>query len=133
MYKILFLEDELDLVEDLPVLLRESKLEVIGTASIPKALNLVANEKFDAVLLDIQMPPMEDMNAEAVGYGRETGIEVARRIKVIEPAVPIVALTVVTDSRIHAKMQEAGIIKIISKPSEVEQIAQTLLRVISQA
>lgn len=76
MYKVLFLEDERYLVQDLPRLLKSKGLNMIGTTSITEALELFAKEKFDAVLLDIMMPPAEDMDAEALDYGRETGVEV---------------------------------------------------------
>lgn len=133
MYKVLFLEDELSLVQALPRLLKSRGLNMIGTTSIIEAIELFANEDFDAVLLDIMMPPAEDMDAEALDYGRKTGVEVARRMQAQKPAAPIVALTVVRDRDIQARMREAGIVEIINKPAETEQIVETLLRTISRA
>lgn len=133
MYKVLFLEDEQHLVQSLPRLLKSKGLNMIGTTSITEALELFAKEKFDAVLLDIMMPPAEDMDAEALDYGRETGVEVVRRMQVINPTVPIVSLTVVRDRRIQARMREAGIVEVINKPAETEQIVETLFRAISRA
>jgi len=131
MYKVLFLEDEQSLVQDLPRVLKNMDLNIVGTTSIAAALELFSNERFDGVLLDIAMPPTEDMDAKATSHGRETGVEVARRMQVINPTVPIVALTVVGDKEIQTRMREAGIVEIINKPAEKEQIAETLLRKIS--
>jgi CheY-like chemotaxis protein len=103
---------------------------VTGTVFIDEALERFAKEDFDVVLLDIMMAPAADMDAEELDYGRETGVEVARRMKAIKPDVPIVALTVLTDSKIRAEMREAGIVEILNKPSEPEQIADFLWQVI---
>lgn len=130
MPRILFLEDEEDLLEYLPTLLKDRGLEVIGTASIADALQWHATEDFDAVLLDIMMTPMEDMNARELDFGRETGLEVARRMKATKPHVPIVAFTVLTDPEIRTQMRHAGIDDIVNKPSELDQIAEALRRVI---
>jgi CheY-like chemotaxis protein len=129
MTRVLFLEDEEDLVLYLPRVLKED-LEIVGTTSIDEALRRFAEEDFDAVLLDIVMPPADDMDAEQLNYGRVTGVEIARRMKDIKPNVPIVAFTVVTDPEIRAEMWKAGIDQIISKPSEPDQIAYGLWRVI---
>lgn len=128
MCRILFLEDEADPVEHLPLLLREKRIEVSGTTSIAEALERLRGEPFDAVLLDIMMPPAEDMDAEALAYGRETGVEVARRMKAIRPEVPIIALTVTTDKDIQTRMWQAGIVEILNKPAETDLIAEVLLR-----
>lgn len=130
MARILFLEDEEDLGMYLPLLLKEKSLEVISTTSITQALEWLAKESFDAVLLDIMMPPTEDMDAENLDYGRETGVEVAQRMRAIRPDVPIVALTVLTDSEILTKVWKAGVTEILNKPSEPEQIVDVLQQVI---
>lgn len=54
-------------------------------------------------------------------------------MQVINPTVPIVSLTVVRDRRIQARMREAGIVEVINKPAETEQIVETLFRAISRA
>ena len=131
MLRVLFLEDEPDLAEYLPIVLANRGLEVIGTTSIDKTLELFEKEDFDAVLLDIMMSPTPDMDAEKLDYGRRTGIEVARRMKAAKPDVPIVAFTVVTDPKVRQEMRKAGIVvMIISKPDEPARIAQELLRII---
>jgi CheY-like chemotaxis protein len=92
-----------------------------------------AEESFDAVLLDICMPPAPDMEPDAVQHGRETGIEVARRFHAQKPTVPIVALTVVYDEEIKTRMRDAGIREIINKPTDPGPIGDTMLRVVRGA
>jgi CheY-like chemotaxis protein len=131
MYKVLFLEDEVSLVQDLPPALRDKGIELVATTSIDNALRWISEQYFDAVLLDIQMPP-GNIDPKIVQYGRETGIEVARSIVKEKPALPIVALTVVRDLEIQKRMREAGIVDIVNKPSDSELIAEILLRTISK-
>ncbi len=132
MYRVLYIEDEPDAVEDMPVLLKERGLDVIAEESIGDALVLFEREHFDAVLLDVCMPPTADMPFAVVGYGRETGLEVARRLRKLKDKVPIVALTVVNDAEIQGRMREAGICRIINKPSEAARIAEDVLNVITR-
>jgi len=129
MARVLFLEDEEDLVLYLPRLFKED-LEIVGTTSIDEALRQFAEEDFDAVLLDIVMPPADDMDAEQLDYGRMTGVEVARRMGAMKPDVPIVAFTVLTDPQILREAWEAGVVRIINKPAEADQVADALWQVI---
>lgn len=130
MPKVLFLEDEEILVDDLPVLLGEEGWEVKSTLSISEALEWLDVEDFDVVLLDIMMPPAENMDAEQLNHGRETGIEVARQMKKRKSDMPIIAFTVLRDHERLAKIREAGVIEIINKPAELDQIVEVLRRVI---
>jgi CheY-like chemotaxis protein len=126
MITVLYLEDEPDQVEALSILLNARGFNVIGKTDISEALHVVANQELNVVLMDMMMPPSDDIDPELVEYGRETGIEVARRIKALKPELPIVALTVVGDTSIRAKMLKAGIIAIINKPSDVGPIVDQL-------
>lgn len=128
MCRVLYLEDEADLVEVVQILLGQRGLEVIGTTSIPEALTWLAQQPFDIILLDVMMSPSEDMDREVVEYGRETGVEVARQMKAVRPEIPIVALTVTTDNDIRDRLRAAGVVHIADKPIEPEPLADTLLR-----
>lgn len=126
MIKVLYLEDEPDQVEALTLLLEARGVEVRGTTKITEALKIVADQELHVVLMDMMMPPSDDIDPESVEYGRETGIEVARRIKALKPELPIVALTVVGDTAIRAKMLKAGITYILNKPSDVGPVVEAL-------
>jgi two-component system capsular synthesis sensor histidine kinase RcsC len=131
MVRVLFLEDEKVLVEDLPILLKEEGFSVMSTVSIADALKWFGEVDFDVVLLDIMMRPAEDMDAERVNHGRRTGIEVARQMRATKPDVPIVAFTVVSDLEVLAQIREAGVIRIIKKPAELDRITRVLREVVS--
>lgn len=133
MFKVLYIDDEPDMVEDLPPLLKQWGLDLTARESVQEALDLFPQGVFDAVLLDCCMPPTPDMPLATVEYGRETGVEVARRLKEQRPDIPIVALTVVKDPNIQARMHDAGVCHIIHKPSDVSPIAEDLLNVIKRS
>jgi len=124
--RVLFIEDEEELVRDLPPILESKGFEVTVTTDVAEALKIFAELDFDVVLIDIAMPPASDMNAKALGYGRETGIEVARRLRDMRPDIPIVALTVIRDEQIVSRMRKAGIRYILHKPQELQCIVETL-------
>lgn len=131
MTKVLFLEDEKSLANTLPAVLRdiEDSLDVISFTDIDEALTRLKKEVFDAVLLDISMPPTNTMDSEEIEHGWLTGIAVTRDIKAIRQDIPIIALTGRSDPVLQEKMRQAGIDRIINKPSEPDNIAQVLLKV----
>jgi CheY-like chemotaxis protein len=132
MTRVLFLDDEGVLVEYLPLVLQPMGLEVIGTTSIPDAMEKLKNEEFDLALVDIMMPVAEDMDADALDYGRRTGVEVIRRIRSARPALPIVAITIIMDDDLIRSAKNEGAVAVISKPAEPAHIAERLERVLTQ-
>ncbi len=133
MHRVLFIDDEPDAAEDFSFLLRPYGLEVVAKQSIEEALVLFRKERYDAVLVDICMPPTAYMSGAVVEHGRETGLEVARRLKKLKPNVPIVAFTVVSDPEIMGRMRQAGICDVIHKPSLAEAVAEALQNAVLRA
>jgi len=127
--RILFIEDEKELVRDLPPLLESKGFEVMATTDAAEALHLFDELDFDVVLTDIAMPPSADINGKSVAYGRETGVVVAQRLHETKPDVPIIALTVIRDPQIVSRMRKAGIRYILHKPQELQRIVETLEKV----
>jgi signal transduction histidine kinase/ActR/RegA family two-component response regulator len=84
-----------------------------------RAIELLASEKFDAVLMDIHMPEMD-------------GLEAARRIRARESVsgghVPIVALTALAVHGDQARCIEAGMDAYLSKPFKREDLIAVLVR-----
>ena len=130
MVKILYLEDEVTLADLLTELFKVIGWELKSTKSIPDALKWFQEQEFDGVLLDIMMPPADGMDPEQLDYGRETGIEIARRMHNLKPGVPIIAFTVLRDAKTRSKILQAGAVDIINKPAEFEQIRSRLQQVI---
>lgn len=122
--RVLFIEDEKFLVEQLQIALTD--YQIIPAWSAPKGMELIQEMDFDAILLDIMMPPTGDMDPELVGYGRSTGVELCRRIRALRPKLPIIVLSVVRDLGILNKIREAGANEIVNKPALPSRINEIL-------
>ena len=128
--RVLFIEDEKFFLEGLQIALTD--YEIIPAYSAPRGMELMQDGDFDAVLLDIMMPPAEDMNPEDVGYGRTTGVELCRRIRNLKPELPIVVLTVVRDPGILAEIQAAGASKVLNKPVSSGMVRDSLEEILGE-
>ncbi len=127
--RILFIEDEEFFLEGLQIALKGYEVTPANSAS--RGMELAQNQEFDLVLLDIMMPPPEDIDPEYVGYGRSTGVELCRRIRALKPELPIVVITVVRDPGILDKIEEVGAARIINKPVSSTQVVAILEEVLN--
>lgn len=87
-----------------------------------EAIALLESEPFDAVLMDIQMPEMD-------------GVEATRRIRshsanLYDPQIPIIALTAYAQTSEHKRFLKAGMNATISKPLELVDILEALGQVL---
>ncbi len=80
-----------------------------------EALRLLGQQKFDLVLLDLQMPGID-------------GLEVARRFRGVErpPRTPIVALTAHTTRETRERCMAAGFDSVLTKPVSQPALAAVL-------
>jgi signal transduction histidine kinase/CheY-like chemotaxis protein len=100
----------------------QNQLEQLGcrTTHSPDgkaALDAFAASQFDIVILDVQMPVMD-------------GIEACQQLrKLAGPNLPIIALTANALERECERCLEAGMSAFLTKPTTVSQLRQTLFRV----
>ncbi len=100
-----------------------SRLEAMGyrataAASGEEALDLLATQPFDAVLMDCQMPELD-------------GYETTRRLRASEPAgqrVPVIAVTADALPENRQRCLEAGMDDYLAKPFRSAELAQILDR-----
>jgi len=115
------------LVEDNPInqlvaseMLQLLGVEVVGAADGVEALAFFDARRFDLVLMDIQMPAMD---------GIEATLEIRRREKAGALAeTPIVALTANSSDDDRARCLAAGMNDFLAKPVKTEQIGAVLAR-----
>jgi PAS domain S-box-containing protein len=85
-------------------------------ASGQEVLEALARQPYDVVLMDVHMPEMD-------------GVEATRRIYAEGTAVPyIIAMTAAAMQEDRARCQEAGMHDFISKPIQVRELVDALLR-----
>ena len=121
-------EKKILLVEDNEVnrrlaefLLRSQGYEVIEAASAEQAFEMLATERPDLIVMDIQLPDMD-------------GLEATRRLKE-EPGlrdIPVVAVTSFAMNGDHERAMAAGCIGYITKPIDkttfIGEIASHLVK-----
>ncbi len=113
--KIIIVDDDLLVCQSLKVLLsREADMEVIATASNgTEAIECCHSEKPDVILMDIQMPVMD-------------GIQAAREIKRSWPDIRIMMLTTFQDEKNIRLAILAGAEGYLIKSTEVSGMAQQI-------
>jgi len=116
--RILLVEDD-QINQMLAVALLEDQGFFVRAASNGKEAVEVVNEGFDVVLMDVQMPEMD-------------GLEATRRIREQEQAtgrhVPIIAMTAHAMRQDQERCHEAGMDDYVSKPIHAETLFATIGR-----
>jgi CheY-like chemotaxis protein len=98
--------------------LRYLGVEPVAVDSASEALQLLAEQPFDLVLLDVHMPDM-------------SGIEAALRIRENEhlrglPRLPVLALTASATVKDQQSCMDAGMDGVLTKPFRIEQLGELL-------
>jgi two-component system CheB/CheR fusion protein len=97
--------------------------EVVTAANGLEVIDRMAEGRYDAVLMDIQMPEMD-------------GVEATRRIREglagDDPDIPIIALTAYAQAGEHRVFLDAGMDEAIAKPLEPADILYALARVLGR-
>ncbi len=92
--------------------------EAVIVANGQEALDLLSTGRFDAILMDIQMPLMD-------------GVEATRLIRdpsspCYDPAIPIVALTAYSMAGDRERLLESGFSAYLPKPFHVREVAEVI-------
>jgi twitching motility two-component system response regulator PilG len=114
---ILVVEDEESLLKLESILLTSKGFEVIGAANGSIALDILAKEKVDLVLLDIMLPEID-------------GFEVCRRIKNNPETrnLPVIMLTAKKSQEDLFRGDEVGADWYVTKPFKSAKVIETIER-----
>jgi DNA-binding response OmpR family regulator len=124
---VLILEDDQDVLQDLPRSLQKYEFQVTTTSDCSEAVRRVRDGIVKSVILDSKLLPDSSMRDVDIDNGRLTGVEVCRRIRQIQRHVHILVFTTVSDEKSHALLRDAGADEIIAKPADPEEVARRLL------
>ena len=111
--KVLLVDDEKDFLEALGERMTNRGMNVSTTTSAKDAVKMVAEESYDAILLDLQMPEMD-------------GIEALKAIKKINPDMQVILLTGHATVEKGIEAMKLGAMDLIEKPADIEAIAEKI-------
>ncbi len=112
---LLLIEDDVEVADVLARAFREEGHVTTVTPSGEAGLALLARQRPDAVLLDVRMPTMN-------------GIEVLRRIRAIDQALPVIIITGLATPSEIAKARELGVTEVIEKSYVLRNFSESLAR-----
>ncbi|MFC1928367.1 response regulator [Chloroflexota bacterium] len=110
---ILVVDDELLVGKLFEESLNKSNYRVKTTLSSLEALELIGNEQFDLIFLDLLMPEID-------------GAEVFRQIRLVDKQIPVVIITGYPESEVMRKAMEIGPFMVLKKPFTGDDILNTI-------
>ena len=111
--KILYVEDDIQLLEKTAYLLSNIFLEVDTATNGEEAIFTYENKKYDLVITDIKMP-------------KKDGRDFIHAIKVINEEQPIIVTSAYNDSNRLMELIELGIDSFLLKPISTKSLFNTL-------
>ncbi|MGK7391731.1 MAG: PglZ domain-containing protein [Candidatus Cyclobacteriaceae bacterium M2_1C_046] len=116
-YKILWADDEIDLLKPHILFLEQKGYEVTPVVSGMDALEKCAEEFYDVVFLDENMPGL-------------SGLETLTQIKKIKPSLPVVMITKTEEEHIMEEAIGAKIADYLIKPLKPSQILLSIKKIL---
>src|SRR5260370_37177781 len=116
---VLVVDDEESVRTYVAELLGSAGYQVRTAQSGSQALEMLAGNSFDAVLLDVMMPEM-------------TGLEVLKRYRAAHGASPVIVLSALASADDAMRAMKLGATDYLSKPFSSSELAQSLARTLGK-
>jgi DNA-binding NtrC family response regulator len=111
--KVLLVDDEEEFVETLAERMRSRGMEVATSNTGGDALDLIDKESYDVVVLDLQMPGMD-------------GLEALARIKKRRPKIQVVLLTGHATVEKGVEAMKRGALEVLEKPIDLSTLSEVI-------
>ena len=111
--RVLFVDDEDDFRETIVKRLNARKIQAMGAECGVRALEIVKDNDFDVIVLDVKMP------------GRD-GIETLRHIKQMKPEIEVIMLTGHASVEFGLKGMQLGAFDYVMKPAPLNELLDTI-------
>ncbi|MBW6520796.1 MAG: response regulator [Desulfoarculaceae bacterium] len=111
--KILLVDDEKDFVDTLAERMRTRGMNVTTSTSAKDVLENIDVESFDAIVLDLQMPDMD-------------GIEALRLIRAKNPNLQVILLTGHATVEKGVEAMKLGALDLLEKPTDIETLTEKI-------
>lgn len=120
MHKILVVDDDIDMRDNLVEILSASDFEIATADNGEEALALVKEIPFELVLLDLLMPGM-------------SGMDVLPMIKLENPATQVIMVTAFSTIDNAVEAMRKGADDYITKPFKIDELRMTVRKCLEQA
>jgi CheY-like chemotaxis protein len=127
--RLLLVDDDLINQKVMLNLLKRKGWEAVAASSGRKCLEMLNRERFDLVLLDIQMPELDGYQTAELIRKQECDPAWARPAGVL-PRVPIVALTTMSQPGTREKCLSCGMDEHLTKPVNTADLYATIVRIL---
>jgi DNA-binding NtrC family response regulator len=112
-FKVMVVDDEMDFLETIIKRLKARKIEVTGAESGQKALEILAAQDIDVIILDVKMPGMD-------------GIETLREIKKRKPMTEVIMLTGHASVESGIQGMQLGAFDYVMKPVALDELLEKM-------
>lgn len=113
--KVLLVDDEVDFLEIMEERLVSRGIEVSTSISAEDALARIDNDTFDAVILDLQMPGMD-------------GLEALKQIRERHPEIQVILLTGHATVEKGVEAIKLGALDFVEKPADLEALSEKIAK-----
>jgi hypothetical protein len=113
--RVLLAEDGRDSQRLISAILADAGAQVVVAETGKQAVHLAQTERFDLILMDVQMPILD-------------GYAAAQRIRPSQPRIPIIILTAHATAEDRAKSIAADCSEFITKPFDTNHLLKTLAK-----
>lgn len=120
MKHVMVVDDEVDILTCLDEALSAEGYRVTAVVSGGEALDLLAAEVPDLIILDLRMPQI-------------SGIEVLKALRVKHPDLPVVVCTGLSGYRDDFDVVTSNVAAFLEKPLDVEKVVRTVRELIGPA
>jgi two-component system response regulator PilR (NtrC family) len=117
--RILVVDDEQSMLEMMEIVLQKEDCNVATTLDPLKALDMVREQDFDAVVQDLKMPRMN-------------GLKLLEKIKTLRPELPVIIITAFSTWDNAVEAMRLGAFDYIKKPFDTDNIRAVVRRAVEQ-
>lgn len=112
-FRVLCVDDQEDFLSTITFWLKSKNFDVLTALDGMTALRILMETPVDAVLVDYKMPGMD-------------GVEVIKQLRVINPEIPIIMVTVHLDEQLPKKLTGLDVKGFVSKLGDLEDLDRLL-------
>lgn len=107
--RVLLVDDEPDFLEVMAERMEARGITVVSATSADEAMQRIATERFDAVVMDFMMPGMD-------------GLDTLRKLKEDRPDLQIILLTAYATIEKSVEAMKLGALDFMEKPADIDKL-----------